>query len=134
MIELRVIDEFRDQWLPHATDSGLRRLTELLESASPLLVHGAFSRAMPMGCLATQLAWHHPKSQHLNQEAGICWLTRVAHLNPATSAVILAWDRNGVHDRDLRATLTLLCRDELNYREKVEERALDEIYACPVAS
>ena len=108
--------EFRTAWLPHATDSGLRRLAELLEQASPLLIHGAFSRAMPMGCLATQLAWQHPRTEHLQADAGVCWLTRVARLNPATSAVIQAWDRDGVHDWELRSELIAACRDELARR------------------
>ena len=106
------LTEFRTAWLPHVPDSGLARLAELLESASPLLIHGAFTRVLPMGCLATQVAWHHPETRHLNEEAGVCWLTKVAGLNPATSAVILAWDRAGLHDRELRAELLAACRDE----------------------
>src|SRR5262245_29843515 len=87
--------EFRTAWLPHVTDAGLVRLIELLESGSPLLIHGAFSKACAMGCLATHIAWHHPHTRGLNDEAGVCWLTKVAKMNPATSQVILAWDRGG---------------------------------------
>ena len=110
------VSEFRGEWLPHVTDAGLRRLAELLDSASPLLIRGAFSRACAMGCLATHIAWHHPATADLNDEAGVCWLTRVAKLNPATSQVILAWDRGGANDWTLRAELLKACRDELARR------------------
>lgn len=108
--------EFRSAWLPHVTDAGLVRLIELLESGSPLLIHGAFSKACAMGCLATHIAWHHPQTRGLNDEAGVCWLTRVAKLNPATSHVILAWDRGGQQDWSLRTDLLKECRDELSER------------------
>ena len=110
------LTEFRSRWLPHATSPGLARLAEMLESSSPLLIHGAFTRALPMGCLASHLGWHHPATEHLNADAGVRWLTKVTGLNPATSAVILAWDRDGIHDRDLRAALLAACRDELARR------------------
>lgn len=108
--------EFRSSWLPNISTPGLTRLAELLDSASPLLIHGAFSRAIPMGCLASHIAWNHPATGHLNEEAGVCWLTRVAGLNPATSAVLFAWDAKGVHDRTLRVELAALCHDELDRR------------------
>lgn len=123
------LTEFRTRWLPHATGPGLARLTELLDAGSPLLIHGAFSRALPMGCLATQLAWHHPATEHLNAEAGIRWLTKVTGLNPATSAVILAWDTHGIHDRELRAELLAACRDELARRAEESEPVPAEDYA-----
>ena len=110
--------EFRARWLPNIADAGLARLAELLDAASPLLVHGAFTKAIPMGCLASHIAWNHPATSHLHDEAGVCWLTRVARLNPATSAVILEWDQQGVHDRELRAELAGLCRQELARRSK----------------
>lgn len=106
------VAEFRAHWLPRVTDDGLARLIHLLDTASPLLIHGAFTRACAMGCLATHIGWHHPATRHLNDEAGVCWLTRVAELNPATSQVILAWDRDGAHDWELRAELLKACRDE----------------------
>lgn len=106
------VAEFRRAWLPHITNRGLARLVELLEKGSPLLIHGAFSRAVPQGCLASHIAWNHPTTEHLSAEAGVGWLTRVARLNPATSAVVLAWDANGVHDFELRAELLTACRDE----------------------
>ena len=90
--------EFRTAWLPHATTTGLSRLADLLEQASPMLIHGAFSRAMPQGCLATHIAWNHPTTSGLQDEAGVIWLTRVAKLNPATSKLVEEWDRNGIHD------------------------------------
>ena len=49
-------------------------------------------RALPMGCIATQIAWHHPDTADLTIDAGIAWLSRVAGLNPATSQVTRAWD------------------------------------------
>ena len=116
--------EFRAAWLPHVTTAGLARLAELLDAASPFLIHGSFTRALPMGCLASHVAWNHPATSHLNEEAGVCWLTRVAGLNPATSAVILEWDRDGIHDRALRAELAALCREELARRAAREPAAL----------
>jgi hypothetical protein len=110
------LHEFRSVWLPNVTDAGLSRLVGLLESGSPLLIHGAFSKACAMGCLATHIAWHHPETRSVNDEAGVLWLTRVAKLNPATSLVILAWDRAGSGDWELRAGLTRACRDELSNR------------------
>lgn len=112
------VAEFRTAWLPHVTDGGLDRLIRLLDSASPLLIHGSFTRACAMGCLATHIAWHHPATRDLNDEAGVCWLTRVAGLNPATSHVILAWDRGGATDWALRTELLNACRDEKAVREK----------------
>jgi hypothetical protein len=101
--------------MPHLTDSGLDRLIELLEKNSPLLVHGCFTRTVPMGCLATHAAWHHPETCHLTMEAGINWLTRVAGLNPATSRVIRDWDgRAG--DLELRAGLLEEFRQERQRR------------------
>ena len=58
-----------------------------------------------MGCLATHAAWHHPRTAHLTLDAGICWLNRVAGLNPATSHVIREWDRCGDNDYEVRADL-----------------------------
>ncbi len=106
------IAEFRAAWLPHVTNDGLSRIVELLEKASPLLVHGTFTRALPMGCLASHIAWNHPQTCRFDHEAGIMWLARVAGLNPATSAVILAWDRHGAGDFQLRTGLLEACRDE----------------------
>jgi len=110
------LKELRDGWFPHATDAGLTRLTDLLESGSPLLIHGAFTKALPMGCLATHIAWHHPETADLSMDAGIAWLTRVAGLNPATSQVIRAWDCGGQTDWDLRHALLTACREELDRR------------------
>lgn len=110
------IVEFRSAWLPHVTDEGLARLIELLGKASPLLIHGAFTRAVPMGCLASHIAWNHDRTRHLQHEAGVLWLSRVAKLNPATSAVILAWDKSGVGDFDLRHGLLAACVEERERR------------------
>jgi hypothetical protein len=75
------------------TDAGMDRLIDLLEKDSPLLIHGSFSRAFPMGCLATHVAWNHPATESLTLDAGICWLNRVAGLNPVNSHVIREWDQ-----------------------------------------
>jgi hypothetical protein len=111
------VAEFRTDWLPHVTNAGLARLTELLEKGSPLLIHGTFAKAPPMGCLATHIAWNHPATCRLQQEAGIVWLTKVAGLNPATSALIVAWDRDGLGDFELRCGLLGACRGEQTRRE-----------------
>lgn len=111
MVSFNLHAEFESVWLPNVTDAGLARLTELLATNSPLLIHGSFTRACAMGCLATHIAWHHPRTEHLNDDAGIQWLTRVAGLNPATSAVILAWDRTG-GEWAVRAELLAACRRE----------------------
>jgi hypothetical protein len=105
MLSPECLGELRSAWLPNVTDAGLDRLTELLEKASPLLIHGCFTRAVPMGCLATHVAWHHPRTAHLTSDAGITWLYHVAGLNPATSHVLREWDRRGVRDLELRAGL-----------------------------
>jgi hypothetical protein len=94
--------ELQASWLPHISDAGRERLIELLEKASPLLIHGSFTRVLPMGCLATHIAWNHPQTAHLTMDAGICWLNHVAGLNPATSHVIREWDRVGENDYELR--------------------------------
>ena len=115
--------EFRARWLPHVTDTGLARIARLLDTASPLLIRGAFARAVPMGCLASHIAWNHPATNRLDDDAGIRWLAKVARLNPATSAVIVAWDRGGVHDRDLCGGLLAECRNEQARRATACEAA-----------
>jgi hypothetical protein len=111
------ITEFRAAWLPHITCAGLDRLIELLDKSSPLLIHGAFTGAIPRGCLASHIAWNHPETCHYQTEAGVVWLTRLAGLNPATSSVILAWDENGLGDFELRAELLRACREERQNRD-----------------
>jgi hypothetical protein len=108
--------EFRSAWLPHISDAGLVRIADLLQNASPLLIKGTFTGVVPMGCLASHIAWNHPKTAHLNDDAGVRWLTKVAELNPATSDVILAWDETGHADWELRQGLLAACRDELDRR------------------
>ena len=123
------IAEFRAAWLPHVTRAGLSRIIELLEKGSPLLIHGSFTRAMPMGCLASHIAWNHPQTRRYQQEAGVLWLSRVARLNPATSSVILAWDQHGIANFALRSDLLEACLEEAQSRETacVEDR---EPVAC----
>lgn len=116
MLSPECLEELRFAWLPHINDAGLDRLVDLLEKSSPLLIHGCFTRAVPMGCLATHIAWHHPRTRHLTLDAGISWLHRVAGLNPATSHVLREWDRRGVHDLELRADLLIFFRKEQRLR------------------
>jgi hypothetical protein len=106
------VSELRTRWLPNVSDDGLDRLIDLLEKGSPLLVHGRFTSAVPMGCLASHIGWHHPTVCHRTSDAGILWLTRVAGLNPATSHVIRAWDQLGSVDWPLRQELTAIFREE----------------------
>jgi len=63
------------------TDAGLDRLIDLMEKGSPMLVHGCFTKTVPMGCLASHVAWNHPATSHLTVDAGINWLHRVAGLS-----------------------------------------------------
>ncbi len=112
MLTRHSVDELRSAWLPNVTDAGLDRLIDLLATGSPLLVHGCFTRAIPMGCLATHAAWHHPQTAHLTEDAGIRWLTAVARLNPATSQVLRAWDGCGPYGLEVRAELLELFREE----------------------
>src|ERR671935_1723684 len=80
MLSQECVRELRSSWLPNITEAGLDRLLELLEKGSPFLIHGCFTRAVPMGCLATHIAWNHPRTAHLTLDAGISWLHRVAGL------------------------------------------------------
>jgi len=112
MLSPECLGEFRTTWLPHISDTGLDRLIDLLEKASPLLIHGCFTKALPMGCLASHIAWHHPETAHLTIDAGIHWLHRVAGLNPATSRVLLEWDWRGAGDLGLRSELLTELRAE----------------------
>ena len=116
MPNLDPLDEFRARWLPHITEGGLSRLIELLEKGSPLLIHGAFTRAVPMGCIASHIAWNHPQTCRYQHEAGVMWLSKVARLNPATSSVILAWDKDGSANFALRTALLGACLEERTRR------------------
>ena len=112
MLSPECLGELRCAWLPNMTDAGLERLIDLLQKGSPLLIHGCFTRVVPMGCLATHVAWHHPRTAHLTSDAGITWLYHVAGLNPATSHVLRAWDRRGTRDLELRADLLAVLHAE----------------------
>ncbi|HJT76945.1 MAG TPA: hypothetical protein VJ739_07050 [Gemmataceae bacterium] len=118
MLSPECVRELQTSWLPNLTDTALDRLIELLEKDSPLLVHGCFTRAIPMGCLATHAAWNHPRTAHLTQEAGICWLHQVAGLNPATSHVIREWDGRGPKDWAVRADFLHALREGRAARQK----------------
>jgi hypothetical protein len=132
MLTAECLGELRSAWLPNMTDAGLARLIELLEQASPLLVHGCFTRAVPMGCLATHVAWNHPRTQHLTVDAGITWLHRVAGLNPATSLLIREWDRRGVHDLELRSDILAELRHEVQTRASRRTAAKPRSQPVPV--
>ncbi len=121
MLSAECLNELRSAWLPNMTDSGLLRLVDLLDKGSPLLIHGCFTRAVPMGCLASHVAWNHPCTERLTLEAGLTWLHRVAGLNPATSAVLREWDRRGARDLALRADLLALFRGEWEARQTARE-------------
>jgi hypothetical protein len=123
--------ELRTTWMPNITDNGLDRIIELLERASPMLIHGCFTRSIPMGCLASHVAWNHPETGHLNQDAGIMWLHHVAGLNPATSHVLREWDRGGVCDLSVREELLQEFRLEQEHRRSAAptlESALIEAF------
>ena len=105
MLSQECLRELRTVWLPNMTDGGLDRLIDLLGKGSPLLIHGSFSRAFPMGCLATHVAWNHPATAHLVVDAGICWLNRIAGLNPVNSHVIREWDQAMDSNWEVRAQL-----------------------------
>src|SRR5262249_28093403 len=104
------VRELHRSWLPNITDEGLDRLIDLLEKGSPMLIHGSFTRAVPMGCLATQIAWNHPRTCDVTLEAGVRWLTLVG-LNPATSLVIREWDRAGAANFEVRADLLAIFKE-----------------------
>jgi hypothetical protein len=132
MLSTECVHELRTAWLPNMTDVGLGRLIELLERGSPLLIHGCFTKSVPMGCLATHLAWNHPRTAHLTTDAGITWLHRVAGLNPATSHVIHEWDRRGPRDLALRDDLLTIFRDEQT-RRAAAQPVLESAESVPVA-
>ncbi len=125
MLSPECVRELRASWLPNMTESGLDRLIDLLEKGSPLLVHGCFTRAIPIGCLATHVAWNHPRTAHLTVDAGINWLHRVAGLNPATSYVIREWDSRGTDNWEVRADFLAALKE---YRDTRKETAADR---CP---
>jgi hypothetical protein len=109
----------------------------MLEKSSPLLIHGAFTRAIPMGCLATHIAWHHPKTNHLTVEAGVTWLCKVAGLNPGTSQVIRRWDIAGLQDWEFREFLLGEFKSERDRRnvvvtpaEPINESIYDLMTTC----
>jgi hypothetical protein len=123
MLSPECLRELRSSWLPNITDGGLDRLIDLLEKDSPLLVHGSFTRAVPMGCLATHAAWNHPATEHLTLDAGINWLHAVAGLNPATSHVIREWDGCGTHHWGVRAEILAQLKEERRCRQEVRTPA-----------
>ncbi|HEX4592567.1 MAG TPA: hypothetical protein VH120_21770 [Gemmataceae bacterium] len=120
MLSPEVVRELRESWLPNASPAGLDRVIDLLEKGSPLLLAGRFTETLPRGCLATHIGWHHPAVCHRTIDAGILWLTRVAGLNPATSAVIREWDRRNPQDWTFRSELLAVLKEA---RAEVESAA-----------
>jgi hypothetical protein len=118
MLSPECLHELHSAWLPNLTDAALDRLIKLLESNSPLLIHGSFTRAVPMGCLATHAAWHDPRTCHLTVEAGVTWLHQVAGLNPATSHVIREWDGRGAASWEVRAELLAELKEQRQSRQQ----------------
>lgn len=118
--------EMRESWLPNINDAGLNRVIELLEKGSPLLLSGRFTSALPTGCLATHIGWHHPSVSHRTEDAGILWLSRIAGLNPATSHVIREWDRHDPREWSFRQELLALLYAERTQREHQPELAVDQ--------
>jgi hypothetical protein len=111
MLSKECVHELHSSWLPNMTEDALNHLIDLLEKGSPLLIHGSFTRAVPMGCLATHIAWNHPRTCHMTMDAGINWLHNVAGLNPATSHVIREWDRCGAANWEMRADLLAIFKE-----------------------
>jgi hypothetical protein len=122
MLSPECLGELRSAWLPNITDAGLERLLDLLQKSSPLLISGCFTRAVPMGCLASHIAWHHPFTAQMTIDAGITWLYRVAGLNPATSYVLREWDLRGAADVGLRGDLVAELKAELIARRAGKQR------------
>lgn len=116
MLSPECLSELRSVWMPNISDAGLSRLVEMLEKGSPYLISGCFTRAIPMGCLASHVAWNHPETAHLTIDAGITWLHRVAGLNPATSIVLREWDLRGTDDLPFRGDLLAELRAEQRSR------------------
>lgn len=131
MLSHDVISELTTHWLPNVTDAGLNRVIELLTKGSALLLSGRFTSALPTGCLATHIAWHHPSVCHRTEDAGILWLTRIAGLNPATSRVIREWDRHDPRDWGLRRDLleVLIAEKERRSHEPTESAPMPEFAA-----
>jgi hypothetical protein len=125
MLSTDSIRELENYWLPNITDRGLERLIELLEKGSPFLIHGCFTRAVPMGCLASHVAWHHPDTAHLTQDAGISWLYQVAGLNPATSFVLRDWDGQGSQGWEIRSEILDILKGEQRRRQGIPNDKMD---------
>ena len=121
MLSLECTRELKSSWLPNITDVGLDRLIDLLEKGSPFLIHGSFTRAVPMGCLATHVGWNHPQTCKMTLDAGICWLNHVAGLNPATSHVIREWDRCAEFDYEMRCELLASFKKERKARRQLND-------------
>ena len=127
MLSQECMHELKTSWIPNITDVGLDRLIDLLEKGSPFLIHGSFTRSVPMGCLATHIAWQHPRTAKMTLDAGVCWLNHVAGLNPATSLVIREWDRCAEADFEVRSDLLAIFRQERDARRQPETPRVNRI-------
>lgn len=127
MLSQECLNELKQSWLPNITDGGLDCLIDLLEKGSPLLIHGSFTRSVPMGCLATHAAWHHPRTSKMTLDAGICWLNHVAGLNPATSLVVREWDRAAECDYEIRHDLAAAFRAEREERRRKQAQPINRL-------
>ncbi len=127
MLSPECLHELRSSWLPNTTDAGLDRLIDLLEKGSPLLIHGCFTKSVPMGCLATHVAWNHPRTARLTLDAGITWLHHVAGLNPATSCIVREWDSHGAQDWTIRAELLAVFKGERHTRQAKQQPVAEPV-------
>ena len=132
MLSQQCLHEFQTSWIPNMSPKAIDRLIDLISSGSPLLIHGSFTRAVPMGCLATHCGWHHPATEKYTLEAGICWLAQVAGLNPATSHVIREWDRGSPWDIELRGEFLRVLKDYRENMKNLEGQVFDHEKA-PIA-
>ncbi len=126
MLSPECVQEFQSVWLPKISNQGLDRLIDLLEKGSPLLIHGSFTRSAPMGCLATHIAWNHPETCHLNNDAGVVWLSQVAGINPSISRVIREWDCNSTSNYQIRIDLLELLKKQRQERYEQKEVCIVE--------
>ena len=101
MLNHECVRELEQSWLPNITDSGLERIIDLLRKDSPLLIHGCFTKAVPMG-----VAWRRTLpgiilSRNIARSMPAFIVSTTSHLNPATSLIIREWDARGRNNWDL---------------------------------
>ena len=123
MLSPECLGEFRGSWLPHITDAGLDRLIDLLEHGSPLLIHGCFTKAVPMGCLASHVALEPP--EHLPFDPGrryyLATQSRIAQSSDV--ALLREWDQRGICDLEMRSDLIDILSKERSTRQTQQANA-----------